>query len=50
MEITCGKLYGVNTVFIYVLYTPGWWRDTVVKRRSLDGELSLLHARPSADG
>ena len=26
----------------------GWLRCTVVERRSLDGELSLFHARPAA--
>jgi len=29
---------------------PGWWRGTVVERRSLTGELSLSCARPAADG
>jgi len=28
----------------------GWWRGTVVERRSLAGELSLYCARPAADG
>ena len=28
----------------------GWWRCTVVERRSLTGELSLSCARPAADG
>ena len=28
----------------------GWWRSTVVERRSLTGELSLSCARPAADG
>jgi len=28
----------------------GWWRGTVVERRSLTGELSLSFARPAADG
>jgi len=28
----------------------GWWRGTVVERRSLAGELSLSCARPAADG
>ena len=28
----------------------GWWRGTVVERRSLVGELSLSCARPAADG
>jgi len=30
--------------------TQGWWRSTVVERRSLAGELSLSCARPAADG
>jgi len=30
--------------------THGWWRGTVVERRSLAGELSLSCARPAADG
>ena len=29
---------------------PGWWRGSVVERRSLAGELSLSCARPAADG
>ena len=28
----------------------GWWRGTVVERRSLAGKLSLSCARPAADG
>ena len=28
----------------------GWWRGSVVERRSLTGELSLSCARPAADG
>jgi len=28
--------------------TRGWWRGTVVERRSLAGELSLSCARPAA--
>jgi len=35
-------------VFRYVL--SGWWRGSVVERRSLAGELSLSCARPAADG
>ena len=37
---------------VYHLYTDdlGWWRGTVVERRSLTGELSLSCARPAADG
>jgi len=30
--------------------SSGWWRGTVVERRSLAGELSLSCARPAADG
>ena len=30
--------------------SAGWWRSTVVERRSLAGELSLSCARPAADG
>jgi len=30
--------------------TQGWWRSTVVERRSLTGELSLSCARPASDG
>ena len=30
--------------------TLSWWRGTVVKRRSVTGELSLSCARPAADG
>jgi len=33
-----------------VRYGNGWWRGTVVERRSLAGELSLSCARPAADG
>jgi len=32
------------------LYLEGWWRGTVVERRSLAGELPLSCARPAADG
>ena len=32
------------------LTVVGWWRGTVVERRSLAGELSLSCARPAADG
>jgi len=28
----------------------GWWRGTVVERRSMAGELSLSCARHAADG
>ena len=30
--------------------STGWWRGTLVERRSLAGELSLSCARPAADG
>ena len=39
----CGR-YAANTRVV------GWWRGTVVERRSLTGELSLSCARPAADG
>ena len=35
---------------IWILLKQGWWRSTVVERRSLAGELSLSCARPAADG
>ena len=35
---------------IYTQFDIGWWRGTVVERRSLAGELSLSCARPAADG
>jgi len=35
---------------VYLRIPPGWWRGTVVERRSLAGELSLSCARPAADG
>jgi len=34
---------------IFIIHS-GWWRGTVVERRSLAGELSLSCARPAADG
>jgi len=37
-------------IFVPVMYDSGWWRGTVVERRSLAGELSLSCARPAADG
>ena len=38
--------------YLFYLTYPllGWWRGTVVERRSLAGELSLSCARPAADG
>ena len=38
----------VIIILYYAIY--GWWRGTVVERRSLAGELSLPCARPAADG
>jgi len=32
------------------VHTPCWWRGTVARTSILAGELSLSHARPSADG
>ena len=34
----------------YRTFVVGWWRGSVVERRSLAGELSLSYARPAADG
>jgi len=42
-----------ENVHLLVIMPPlyrGWWRGTVVERRSLTGELSLSCARPAADG
>ena len=36
--------------FVFSCVHIGWWRGTVVERRSLTGELSLSCARPAADG
>jgi len=40
------EVFSVSQSLIIV----GWWRGTVVERRSLAGELSLSCARPAADG
>ena len=37
-------------LFKCLLWVLGWWRGSVVERRSLAGELSLSCARPAADG
>ena len=37
-------------IFWITLSKIGWWRGSVVERRSLAGELSLSCARPAADG
>ena len=39
-----------TNVYLVTTITKGWWRGTVVERRSLAGELSLSCARPAADG
>jgi len=50
-NVSTYKLVNVADVYyIYVCTYSGWWRGTVVERRSLDGELSLSCARPAADG
>ena len=36
--------------FMFTTWSFGWWRSTLVERRSLAGELSLSCARPAADG
>jgi len=40
---------GIVLKVSYTMYV-GWWRGTVVERRSLAGELSLSCARPAVDG
>jgi len=47
-----GPAHGVldNSNYIGLHARHGWWRSTVVERRSLAGELSLSCARPAADG
>jgi len=42
----CAK-FGLNRCSTF---DKGWWRGSVVERRSLAGELSLSCARPAADG
>jgi len=39
-----------NFLIILLNISTVAWRDTVVERRSLAGELSLSCARPAADG
>ena len=41
---------GICDIYREVGGVAGWWRGTVVERRSLAGELSLSCARPAADG
>jgi len=39
-----------NFCIVIAYCATGWWRGSVVERRSLAGELSLSCARPAADG
>ena len=39
-----------SSLFSYLSPPLGWWRGSVVERRSLAGELSLSCACPAADG
>ena len=45
-----GVLGGIRGYTAYTNLPGGWWRGSVVERRSLAGELSLSCARPAADG
>jgi len=52
-QVTTGVFFNCQiqiTVFLVGQSQCGWWRGTVVERRSLAGELSLSCARPAADG
>jgi len=52
-EWGAGQSPGCSTIFLYFFEISrqlGWWRGSVVERRSLAGELSLSCARPAADG
>jgi len=49
----CGGFAAVRSAgrrYRRITVHDGWWRGTVVERRSLAGELSLSCARPAADG
>ena len=46
LTVSCFSKIKIGFTFL----VPGWWRGTVVERRSLAGELSLSCARPAADG
>ena len=56
--LTCIGWKGDSDLILFHIYASsflprpliGWWRGTVVERRSLAGELSLSCARPAADG
>ena len=52
VQFVCCEHVSVVVIVVLLLSTigPGWWRGTVVERRSLTGELSLSCARPAADG
>jgi len=39
-----------ETELVFATIFVGWWRGSVVERRSLAGELSLSCSRPAADG
>ena len=51
MQQSAGKIGSRQvTNNVKCIQYSGWWRGTVVERRSLAGELSLSCARPAADG
>ena len=53
LEVQVPGLHQVRSLALYpspCCRGVGWWRGTVVERRSLAGELSLSCARPAADG
>jgi len=49
LPLTVSSFRKIQIGFTF-LVPSGWWRGSVVERRSLDGELSLSCARPAADG
>ena len=46
----CKAFLNLDKIITQATPSSGWWRSTVVERRSLTGELSLSCARPAADG
>ena len=50
MELRDPRLHSVLPGHCQPCPAYGWWRGTVVERRSLAGELSLSCARRAADG
>ena len=52
MSVLAGPLKRRLAALICIVHPTGcgWWRGTVVERRSLTGELSLSCARHAADG